>query len=151
MNDAPTPAAGALGPAVTVEPDPAVAGPWGLAALVATLLSGWLVAGAGVVLLGGVLLVASAAVTWLLLRQAIAPSACRLVVDDRGVRGWHLGTRVDVSFDDVASATVRRFLGEPSLALVGHDGRVRTVLLPTGADPGPVRDALTALAPGRTR
>lgn len=148
MSDTP---AGTLGPVVTLEPDPAVAGPWGLGALVATLLAGWLVAVPGLVVLGGVMLLVGAALTWLLLRQAVAPRACTLVVDDRGVRGWHLGTRVDVPMTEVASASVRRFLGEPALALTGHDGTVRTVLLPTGADTAELEQVLTGLGPGSTR
>lgn len=133
---------------VELTPDPARAGGWALASLVAFVLAVWLTVLAGVGPFAWLLLLVSAWTTWVLGSQALAPAACALVVDAEGVRGWHLGRRVEVPFRDATGVTLRSATGEPVLAVGQLDGRARAVVLPLGCDLDALREVLATIGPG---
>lgn len=134
--------------AVELVPDPARAGRWAFVSLLAFVLAGWVT----VVALGGpfawLLLGVSGWTTWVLGSQALVPAACTLVVDEAGVRGWHLGRSVELAFHDATGVTLRTTAGEPVLAIGRPDGRARAVVLPLGCDLDALREVLATVGPG---
>jgi len=133
---------------VELAPDPARAGGWAFASLLAFALAVWLTVVAVAGPFAWLLLAVSGWTTWVLGSQALVPAGCTLVVDGAGVRGWHLGRGVDLAFRDATGVRLRTVAGEPVLAVGQRHGRARAVVLPLGCDLDALREVLAVVGPG---
>lgn len=126
-----------VGSPVVLVPDVRVATGWGLVALLAAGIAVWLVVATRIGAGGVLLLAASLLVAVALLRQAVAPASCAVVVDERGVRGWQLVRRLEV--EGLRQAALTSWWGEDVLRVRDSDGVRRSFLLPVGCDTSALR------------